>query len=330
MTSAPPPVSPAVSAPREAGFAPVGPAFLDPNALIELSAAQRFIPPAWPALFLAMGLIMGSAALTGSSGGPAELFVLVGLMTIWSVHFAVRRAAGRGIAAEVQAVDALEELVMLRRWTEAADLAQRILTRPMYLRERRLSALRSLGAILSRYHRFSDARIVYDYLLSDEVAAQIDSSTSHSIRVSRAIGLLREDRLVDADKAMNDLRREVNRTRDEVRRHRGPEAAAQIQSAGLVLLELYRDVKTRHYEEAVAGFEPSLPILREQLGMRVADAWALVAIARDGLGHSEPAQLAYSNATALAPLIELQRRYPEFAALADKYTATDAPKAGRS
>jgi tetratricopeptide (TPR) repeat protein len=123
----------------------------------------------------------------------------------------------------------------------------------------------------------------------------------------------------------------VNRARDEVRRERGAEAALEVQSAGLVLLELYRDVKTRHYEEACENFDRSLAMLRQQLGLRVADAWVLVAAARDGLGQTEAARLAYENATTLAPALELQRRYPETQALADRYVAATWPaKAGQA
>jgi tetratricopeptide (TPR) repeat protein len=324
MTSAPSNVlSPPVSAP----VITVGQAFLDPRGLIDASDGQRFVPPAWPVLFIAMALVVASASLSGPNAGGAQAAVVVGLVVAWCGHFLVRRSIGRAIAAEVQAVNAIEELVQLRRWMEAADLVQRVLSRPMYLRERRLTALLCLATLLTRYHRFADARVVHDYLLQNGGS---DINAAHSIRVARAMGMLREDYLVDADKAMNDLRREVNRARDEVRRHRGGEAADDVQSAGLALLELYRDVKTRHYEEAVQGFERSLPILREQLGMRVADAWLLVAAARHGLGQTDAARIAYTNATALAPAVELHRRYPEASALAEIYSAPATPaKAGR-
>ena len=266
MSSAP---SPTPLAPDPTPAANTGPAFLDPKGLIEASEGQRFVPPAWPVLFIVMALVVASASLSGPDAGAAQAAVVVGLIIAWTVHAAIRRSFGRGIAAEIQAVNAIEELVQLRRWMEAADLTQRVLSRPMYIRERRLAAMVCLASLLTRYHRFTDARVVHEFLLSDS-AFDSNSPTAHSIRVARAIGMLREDYLVDADKAMGDLRREVNRARDEVRRHRGVEAANEVQSAGLALLELYRDVKTRHYEEAVVGFERSRPVLRDQLGMRVA------------------------------------------------------------
>ena len=322
----PPPLAPTATPP---GMSSIG--FLEPQALIDASGERRFVPPAWPVLLIAAALILTSSSIdAGRTTHWGQLVLFIGLTVVYIAHYLVRGAIARSMAAEVAAVNTLEELVQLRRWPEAADLAQKILSRPMYLRDRRMAALMSLATLLTRYHRFEDARIVHEYLLAGGDAGLLpDASTGHSIRVARAMGMLREDHLVDADKAMSDLRREVNRARDEVRRERGNEAALEVQSAGLVLLELYRDVKTRHYEEACEIFDRSIDMLRRQLGLRIADAWVLVAAARDGLGQADAARTAYENATTLAPAIELHRRYPETQALADRYAAVPWPtKAG--
>ena len=68
-----------------------------------------------------------------------------------------------------------------------------------------------------------------------------------------------------------------------------------------------------------------LPVMRHQLGMRVADAWVLVAAARDGLGQTDAARAAYENATSLAPAIELHRRYPDTQPLATRYPSAAFP-----
>ena len=308
------------------------PAFLDPHGLIESSRPR---PTRWAGLpLLAMGIV-SILVFTAPSDSPvgsaiqtiAPVLFLAGVV---SLNLVARRGASI-LASEAQAVVALDELVQLRRWPEAADLSMRLFTRPMMSAERRMHALTALASILTRYHRFDDARVVHDYLLQrlDRSPATADGltpargptdptpdpSTAHAIRVARAMGLLREDRLVDADRAMSELRREVSLARDEVRRAAGPEAAAKVRSAGLVLLDLYRDVKTRHYEEATIGFERSIESLREQLGGRVADAWLLYAAALQGLGRDGEAKVAYLNATALIPAVELHRRYPETAVL---------------
>ena len=107
--------------------------------------------------------------------------------------------------------------------------------------------------------------------------------------------MLREDHLVDADRAMSELRRISDRK----------------SSAGMALLELYRDVKTGHPQEAIAVFDESMGILRDQLGHRTGDAYGLVAKAYDMLGREGEARSMYEKATLLAPVVELERRYPE-------------------
>ena len=79
---------------------------------------------------------------------------------------------------------------------------------------------------------------------------QLDPNTAHALRLGRAMATVREEHLFDADRAISELRREVG-DRD---------------SAGLALIEIYRDVKTGHPAEAIDVFNSRLPALREQLG----------------------------------------------------------------
>jgi hypothetical protein len=192
----------------------------------------------------------------------------------------------------------------------------------MLMPERRVGALLSLATILTRYHRFSDARVVHDALLEPDDAGLPDPSIGHAVKVARAMTLLRDDLLVDADRAMGELRRDVTMARDSVRRARGTEAAADVRSGGLAMLDLYRDVKTGHPDEAIVVFERSIGWLPDALGPRVADAWVLAAAAYDRVGRPEDARQAYANATALTPAVELHRRWPETAGLAERYAAT--------
>ena len=77
--------------------------------------------------------------------------------------------------------------------------------------------------------------------------------------------------------------------------------------------------------QSIQLFTARLPAMRNQLGNRVADAWALAARAFDLLGRTGEAQDAYTNATLLAPVMELNRRYPEVGSLAQKYRVAPAP-----
>jgi hypothetical protein len=308
---------------------PIPTPFLNPQALLSSSRVAGIRVPTWPLLVLG---IMFLFLLSSSSQEPfvrilqfSTLPMLL-LMSIGLTVFRVRLA--RRAAAESEAVAALDELVQLRRWPEAANVAHRILSQPMLMPDRRLFALMGLASLLSRYHRFADARLVHDALLNPEPGEPIiDPTLAHSVKVARAMSLLREDHLVDADRAMSDLRREVNQARDEIRKEEGVEKSRKVQSAGVVLLDLYRDVKTGHPQETVDGFNKAMPALRDQLGIRVADAWVLVAAAHHVLRQVGEAERAYQNATTLVPAVELHRRYPETKFLSDIFTPVAWPNA---
>lgn len=230
-------------------------------------------------------------------GGVAMLGLVVG-MGLYTSHMV------RQQRAEQQRVEAVEELVQLRRWDQAAAMLNGLLSIPTRTPGARLQALIYLASVLARYHRFADAIAVQNHLLEH---AEFDLGTAHGLKLMRAMAFLHEDQLVDADRAMTDLRRE------------SPD------SAGLALVEIYRDVKTGHPAEAVEVFNARLPVLRSQLGHRVADAYALIARAHDLLGQETEAAAAFERATLLTDPAELYRRYPEVAAIRDKYAPAPVP-----
>jgi tetratricopeptide (TPR) repeat protein len=284
------------------------PPFLDVPTLLERSQPRPRVNWLWYGIGLFLLLVISSTF--GSAKTPAfrqsiqvlSLFLLLGLMAAMTLAtmFAVRRHRARQ-----QAVEAIEELIQLRRWDQAALALQVFLSEPSRSPRFRAQALIFLASILARYHRFEDAIAVQNYLLDNDV---VDENTAYGLRLGRAMAMLHEDHLLDADRAISDLRR------------RGEE-----QSGGLALVEIYRDVKTGHPAEAVQLFADKLALMRRQLGHRVADAHALVARAYDLLGRDGEAQAAYERATLLAPVSELHRRYPEVARLAEKYQPAAAP-----
>jgi tetratricopeptide (TPR) repeat protein len=285
------------------------PAFPDIDLLIEASRPKPFVP--WMA-YASGGFILVAVitALFPSQNPDVQrstqiitsgIFVLLMLSMGAASYLAIR--ANRAEAARLEAV---EELLQLRRWPQALGLLTRMLSSQMRSQQSRVQALLFLTTVLARFHRFDDAIAVEENLLSE---IRLDSNTTHALKLGRAMAMLREDRLLDADRAMSDLRR-------------SPEAS---HSAGFALLEMYRDVKTGHCDEALKAFDAKLPMLRQQLGHRSADAYALAAKAYDFLGRASEAAVAYQKATLLAPAVELQRRYPEIVSLASKYPAALAP-----
>jgi len=83
---------------------------------------------------------------------------------------------------------------------------------------------------LSLLQQFYEAIAVQDHLLQEGL---VDVTGAAVLRMGRAMAMLREDRLFDADRAINELRR-------------GPAAG----SAGVTLIAIYRDVQPGHPGEA--------------------------------------------------------------------------------
>lgn len=263
----------------------------------------------WLWYLLASAVVVGLVGWAGQGGSGSDLVwlgttllmlaLIGGMLVISYITVQAQRTEQRQIAA-------IEEFVQLRRWQQAGALLQQVLSRPRRNPAARAQALIYLAAVLARYHRFEDAMAVQDYLLHN---VPVDPGTARGLRLGRAMAMLHEDHLVDADRAIGELRRESGRG----------------ESGGLALIELYRDVKTGHAAEAVEVFQAHLEVMRRQLGQRIADAYGLLARAYDMLGQSADAQLAYEKATLLVPPTELSRRYAEIASLAGKYTPAAAP-----
>ncbi len=231
--------------------------------------------------------------------GAASFLILLALMARTMVVVRAQRE-------EMTRLEAVEELMQLRRWQMAGQMLVQLLSQPMKTINARVQGLLYLTTLLARYHKFEESVKVAEYLLEH---VRMDPRTEYAVRLSRAMSLLREEQLLDADRAMGELKR----------------MRGDGNSAGLTLIELYRDVKTGHPAEAIEIYEKEKRMLTKHLGHRVADAHALAARAYDLLGREEEARATYRAATLLTPAIELHRRYPETAQLAPKYAAANWP-----
>lgn len=283
--------------------------FLNPHDLIERSEPAPRIAWIW---YMGGGFLFVVLISTYASARSPEMqtavrtlagMTMVGLMFLLSIFTWITVTRQRD---EQRRMEALEELVQLRRWPEAGMMLQQMLSQPTRSPQARTQGLIYLTAVLARYHRFTDAIVVQEYLIEN---VDLEPGTAYALRLGRAMAMLQEDHLVDASRAIIELRR----------------LDGSDQSAGLALVEIYRDVKTGHPAEAIELFTARQPLLRNQMGHRVADAWALVARAYDMVGHEESARQAYTNATLLAPISEISRKYAEVASLTGKYSPAPAP-----
>ena len=186
---------------------PAEPAFLDVNALIDNSEPDRQGSWMWYAIGGFFAVVVVASFFGNRTGEAASLIQffsalamagLIGAMSLMTWYLAKRRRE------EMQQIESIEELVHLRRWSEAAAIMQRLLSKPMRTPQARIHALLFLSTLLGRYHRFDDAVIVQNYLL-DHV--QLDPSSDYALRLGRAMAMLQADHLFDADRAIADLRK---------------------------------------------------------------------------------------------------------------------------
>ncbi|HEY8747405.1 MAG TPA: hypothetical protein VIM11_05490 [Tepidisphaeraceae bacterium] len=282
--------------------------FLDGERLLESSRPVVRANVTW---WTAGGflLVMLLSALVGNrTGGSREVVSLVwglGIMIVMGAMSAASFYTVRQFRADQRRVEQIGELAQLRRWADAAVAVDQYLSQPARTQAFRVQGLVYLSFVLARLHRFADAIALQNRILEEGI---LDEGSSAALRISRAMSMLHEDHLFDADRAISELRRSV--------------AGG---SAGVILVEIYRDVKTGHPEEAIEMFEGKLAILRDQLGHRMADVYALAARAYDMLGREDAAAGAFRSATLLAPVAELLRRYPEVEKLTGRYQAAPAP-----
>jgi hypothetical protein len=282
--------------------------FLDVTRLLETSQPRPRVNLIWWIAGVFLLTLLGTALIGGEDSQSRQLlgiFSAVAMMGLVAGISAISVFTVRRLRAEQQRVEQIGELVQLRRWPEAGIALEQYLSEPARTPQFRAQALVCLAPVLSRLHRFEDAIFVQSYLIDEQM---VDPAGAVAMRIGRTMAMLREDRLFDADRAISELRR-------------GPAAG----TAMVALIEIYRDVKTGHPAEAIELFQKNLSIMRDQLGHRLADGYALAARAYDLLGREAEAQNAFKNATLLAPPGELFRRYPEVEKLAGRYQPAPAP-----
>lgn len=284
---------------------------LDVQALLEISEAQPRVPWTWYAIGVGVLLAAMNRGFAGQSkemDAAINALCAIAMTAVLVALIAISFANVRAVRAQHQRLDQVAEMIQLRRWQEAAAILRQMLSKPALNPQFRAQALVYFSVTLSRYDRFDDAIAIQEHLLDHDL---VDPVSAFGLRIARTMAMLRQDRLFDADRAISELRR----------------APGAEESAGLALVEIYRDVKTGHPVEAIEIFTKRLQQLRDQLGHRVADAWALIARAHDLLGQEEEARQAINNATLLAPPAELLRRYPELDKLTAQYTPAQMPVA---
>src|SRR3954447_13139658 len=162
------------------------PQFLDVPRLIEQSHPRRSPVRAWQLAGIFMLVVFASTYFSNLGGQAAivteiisglAMFALVATMGVISWNIV------RKTREEQSSVEAVDELIRLRRWPEAGMMIEQLLSRPTRTPQARAHGLIFLTSVLARYNRFEDAIAVQNYLLEN---LQFDPGTVHGLRLSRA------------------------------------------------------------------------------------------------------------------------------------------------
>lgn len=217
---------------------------------------------------------------------------------------------------ESREVQSIEDAIQFKQDIPAGMRLQMLLSAPMYAPELRARAILLIAVLLGRHYRYEESIAVCNSLLDENVLAVPSQIT---VKLTRVMAMLHADQLYDADRAINELRKLIDRGDSP-----GPSTAAAM----LRWVEIFRDVKTGHSQEAVDAFLVSRDMMRDVLGHRMGEVYALIASAYDRLGDADQAAKYFADATAIWPLAELQSRYPQVNDISPRYTPTYAPSFG--
>jgi len=196
------------------------------------------------------------------------------------------------------------ELAMLRQHRDALGRAWRLLPRVSHNPELHTRVVVVMAHCLDDLAAWPAVLVAYDALLELLPPAH---PLSAQVRVQRASASLQDDRLADADNALNKLRGAVDNQPGSV-------------MGGYHLARLVQDVRTGHYADAIEQADQTVKAMLP-LGVEAGYGYGLLAMCHGALAPREEdaekagamrqeAQTLWSKATLLIPPAALVHRFP--------------------
>lgn len=284
-----------------------------PEAVFSASAVRPRFPMMMALVVVAVTVVVG-LMFTNTENEAARaiqrivsLIVPLGVLA-FSIFWSAQQAAE--LRDEERRVSAMEDASEAKRFDWLAHALTDILSRPMLSPLHRARALNVYVLALLHVRRFEDAERAAGGMLGEGVPLTMVTS----LRARRVYAMLREDRLVDADRALGELRRQ----------DREVDVAGNA-GAMVALLGIYRDAVTGHGDDALQSLNKHRATIAKHLGVRVGDADALAAHAAFGMGQADLAATLWHRATLLVSPASLVESYPPLGKTAAGLTAATIP-----
>jgi len=229
---------------------------------------------------------------------PSPLTSLLPWLILGGLLYWILSQRGALITAQ-RGVRHVLELTALRRPHDAVSVAWHLIPNLHRWPELHVQGVLLLGANLMTLRQWDAAIEAQTYLL-DHLPAQ--HPTAHLLRAQRAMGLLREDRLADADSELRALQR------------------ADVDGLTMSIVKLgllMQRVKTHHDADALAEAASDDPHQTfAPIGTEAAYGYGMLALASHRTQQPDQAQRWWHDATMLLPAEHLIDAMPEFAPLA--------------
>ncbi|MFN4243852.1 MAG: hypothetical protein ACK4PI_11525 [Tepidisphaerales bacterium] len=282
---------------------------------VDVAFSRSRVRPPFP-VFAVVLLISATAAagllLAPVAEGPGRavqrlVAVLVPMGALaWGWFWSAQRLAE--LKREERELRWAMEAELYRRFGTVAAIINKLLSSPMLSPMHRAIALRMyIGGLVDR-RRYAEALDAAERLLAEGVPEELVPE----LQAIRVEALLREDRLLDADRALAELRQDPAKLGDVTR--------------GLTaVLSMVRDVMTGHPDEALETYARHRTGVMLELGSMVSRADAAAAAAAHQRGLPELAAACWRRATCLESPAELVRELPCLSDVARTYPAAEVP-----
>ncbi len=281
--------------------------------LDEVEALIRSSKPAARPIGGATAILLGTSMLLGGLVAKPDLLAGLGSISPLIPHLAmavlvlVMLRTSRRQRQLLTDIRTTHELMQLRQWGAALELARRGLSRPVRWPRARVEMLLAVAGAAESQCRHDAAQRIYEHVIEQRQADPMQAFHAH---LSLAVAMLRTGQVADGISMIDRLERQ----------------APQVARPALELLSLVREVLMGQAADRTDRIDERRGLFRHLFTPAAGYGYALLAVCCDAMGRTQEAAELWADATCLLPVEELASRYPELRGIAGRLSATPWPR----